>query len=928
MRFLRWEFYYIAVVVFFILLCASIAQARMVFVFSSPSAWLSLAYSLALTAATVLILKWGFEYRLSLAFLNKDSIKEIIPPLFIAGLSFYCFGGMFGPGYPSTTDHTTHLLRCWLTENGLWRHGTILPWVSAIGAGVPLNDLYPPGGAILYCLLRALTLFLVHYSKVYALTVFVSWFLFVFSIYIFVRHYFGRVGALFSSLLLFIDPGSVALYGYAQCFFYSLWPMELSAGFFILAVLVHLRTLDRPTGYWEMAALALLAMCALLGHIFALLVLLLNLPIFTFIFLCRNRWQDTLRYSVRNIVFISIGLLLAAWWAIPFMSSSEWTAPYGTTLTPPYSFAAQIFDSKIFYNCPTLLSAFLIFSLVWGFFSARREALALSIAATVNLAMTNSYLYDWLFSPFYADLFTNVPMSRFVGVAKLWMLILAGGMIQEAYPALRERVARIGYQTGNSLQSLRYGIKPLSITLFVSMILAPLLPSAYTLWKFFQNTREPYAVHTLAEYPEYRDSFRQAMNLITQQEGNHSGLATFFTPLTYPRIGIQTNILESSIPFEYGYGIVAPLYMPTMVFKTRSASDDSLASTLSAQKYYLAIGENFKYIKDLPGMELTKQFGMVYLLQNKLYDPILCQFLNHTGKAELLAQQPGLLRVQLSEITESSWIRLPITRFRKWRAYLDGKSIPIVEHIEPQEKSDAGRYISLQASNGVLELRYEWERIDWIGLGLSTAAIVFMFMAYLFRPLFPIASLQHEKIVTIWNSILVSKPLQNIFGALFSVAILSAAVLVWVQPASSSRFWYAGLTEDRMSRKDWGHDQFLDLEFGLLIGEEVRGRILDSITLDEVPITPAHIQRNFWSNKGPLSWKIGIESWDETSDCWNRQDKPYNIALNPPHRLRLFVSNPYLGAYIPESLKIQVKLHFDNGTSQALQCPLLPQGYY
>ena len=91
---------------------------------------------------------------------GKSFVRESWIPIALITFTLFQFKGMFEGECPSTCDHTTQLLRCQLTEQALWNHGTLLPWTSAFGAGVPLNDLYPVGGTLLYCLIRLLSGFL------------------------------------------------------------------------------------------------------------------------------------------------------------------------------------------------------------------------------------------------------------------------------------------------------------------------------------------------------------------------------------------------------------------------------------------------------------------------------------------------------------------------------------------------------------------------------------------------------------------------------------------------------------------------------------------------------------------------------------------------------------------------------------------------
>ncbi|MFB3788611.1 MAG: hypothetical protein ACE15F_19815 [bacterium] len=863
-------------------------------------------------------------------------MKECAMPGVLVGVSFYWFGGLFGDGFPSTIDHATRLLRCDLTERALWEHGTLLPWTSAIGAGVPLNDLYPPGGEILYCLIRLLSCFTLERETAYGLIVFTAWLVLLGSLYGAGRYYSGIAGGTLAALLLLLDPGSIALPGWAQGFSVGMWPVILSAGFLVLTVTLFGATLHHSAGRGRMLWLALLVMAAPLAHVMALLGLILALPVVTGVgFLHAENRSLYIRRTLRNGLFSLFGLGMAAWWVIPFFLSSGWTLPYGAPVISPAMRAARIVEGTLFENTPPLFAYLGLLGTGWGICSGQPMMTACSLLYWAFLLLNLDTLYTWFFSPALSGLIMNVPLYRFGGYSKLLGYILAGGMAQsllaQAGPAL-ERCGKRIYAFGRPAvenHPLVWIPGSLLACLLATLGVAMAVPLGRSLGTTFQRHyggTERFPIATSATHPSFVHDFEQAMAKIQSLEPHHAAADAFFLPLSCPRIGIQTNVIESAIPFEYGFGIVPPRYMPATTFSTRAAWTDVSAPYLAGMKYFIAYGGLAQNLEAQPDWEAPRRFGEVTLLRNRRYlaNPVF--LLGETrGTATVEIQESGRLGIRLRGLESETWLRVGISRYRKWRARLNGQAVPIQEHIEPHEPLDVGRYISVPVQNGFLELTYQPESLDWAAYILSISSLICLMIILTWRGLFHYFSFttippHRSRLAPIPPA---GKRLTIVFVMLMMLGTAGYGLLFH---DNATRFWYAGITTDALGRMKGEPDGELDLEFAVHFGEDVRGKTLDSITLHEIRRAGLPPTANAWSTRaGPL-WKIRVAAWNETPPRWDRNGEPMNIPLSPPHSLRLFAANPYRGDYVAGGTEIELTLSFTDGSALTRRCALWPQG--
>lgn len=867
---------------------------------------------------------------------GRTIVMEGWIPLLLIAVSLYQFHKIWEGEFPSTTDHTTQILRCYLTELALGNHGTLLPWTSAIGAGLPLNDLYPPGGAMLYCALRFLSFFLLSQKIAYVMAVFISWFTLLGGLYACGRSFFGIAGGALAAGLMAMNPGNVAQAGWVQPFFLGMWQTTLCCGLILIALTVHGHTLGRMAGRWLLPVLTLSVAGAILAHPFGLPALFVTLLVLTILPLfCSEDRLSQFRFAIRNGIFILLGVLLAGWWLFPFMASGSWVLPFGAPNQSSYSLAASLVDNSFFACTPPIITSVITIGIVWGLFSRRMVPAAFSLSAIFFLILNQNTWMTCFFSPLYTNIMMNVPLGRFASMTKMLGLVLAGGMAHNAlsnsFPLLAS-VRRFTYanmETAGEMPPSSVLCQAINRSLALILIGMAIAPAASNISLYLVEHYSPPDSYTLAgypEYPPYAKDYEQAM-LRLQSLDPGPGEESFFRPLSFPKISVQTNIAESSIPFRFGYGIVSPFYTPTLLFTTRASRGDASAPRLSGEKYTMAIAPVEKYISQQPGTRKIFQIGTISIFQQENYSAIPVQILHaSSGQCEIKTSQPGHLSIQLSGLPGETWVRAGVSRYRKWRAFQNGVELPIAERIEAGESNDVGRYISVLASNGPLELRYAPESIDWISYALTLLAGLFLLTCLVIRPVYRIVSLESPFAISaleIVNGVRIRSAISLAVSFLILAVILG---LRFERSTQKTQFWYTGILSDVVSPLEWKSDGNHDLGFALVIGEDLKEKTLETMTLREIYPEPAYPSPHTWiTGQGPF-WKLAVHPIADSDAGWHRRGIPFGLRLNPPHFLTLFASNPHRGEYIPTGTEMELTLNFLGGESATYRCALLPQG--
>lgn len=895
-----------------------------------PPAFETLAAALGAVITALLAVRLGAPlWNLSPQRL-RAAMRELWGPVVLLAISWLLYGEFFQNKFPVTIDHSSVMLRFDLLEKAVFQLGTLFPWTGMVGAGVPLFEAYPPGAALVYLALRALTFFSLSVDQSYFLFIAVSWLFIVGTVYGIARRWFGPEGGFIAGFLIVIDIHSRYLLFHCGGVSQFLSEIAITAIVALYAEWAH-RGLNRT----RFLLFSCLIAMALLLHIFSLAALAL----FGAVVLAAGwAWSPFKRLYVRHqagfAVSASIGAGLAAWWIAAFLAGRGYYQPFGRALFSTDIFAQRILHGLSFDSTFPIFSCLIFTGFAWGLASKRFPCVALALAALSGLLLLAESQYQLFFSETTAYLYANIPYQRFWECSKFMGCILVGGM---AAPWLRAGANRLFNTFQACLPTTQRSAASFNRALGASLLGAAaafmLIPTTSAAWRVYSTSANQYPLQPSHMDPEAVSDYLNAIDALKSLGVESLSENQWFLPLPGPRIGIANGAMGSMLPFRFGMPITGPQYMPTMVSKTRATWLDHSAPTLGDMAYL--IGNRYiidfwldKQDKTSLPLTLMAERGIirVYRADARTSQPFEL-IGSPDARISLEEQAPHYARFKLSGTRDGDWARIGISRFRKWSARLNGEPVAIRSYIQPDDSVDVGRYIAVPASDGTLELRYMWQFADWAGLALSLTALLLL-AAAAFRPVHLAIVLRARFFKPCWR--LIDSPRLHAWLMRCSLAAIVIAGSVWLiaEPASETRFWYFEVTEDIVGGLDWAPDQVRDMEFGLLIGDDLAGKTLQSIHLRERPADPRRESNNHWTTlASPVFWKIAIIAYGEDPIPWNKYGQPLDLTLAPPHRLRLFAGNPYFGEYVPENTAIEAVLRFDDGSETVLETPLKIQGY-
>ncbi|MBI1387388.1 MAG: hypothetical protein GC154_02950 [bacterium] len=851
--------------------------------------------------------------------------REAWAPLALAAVSAAMFHRFWAPGFPVTIDHTSVMLRFYLTELALIKQGTLLPWSGSIGAGIPLNDLYPPGAALLYCGLRALTFYTLGLAAAYKLLLTLTWAFFVGAAYVIARRWFGVAAGFLTGLILTLDP--LNHFVFFHCGGYS---QELDTALISITVVYLATLMHGGAGRPRMAGLALLIMAALLIHVFALPALMLFGGA-----MAAAAWLQTRNTPVylhrqwRNLLFFALGFGLTAWWLVPFIASSRWTQPYGMMPMNLGVFAIRLLSGHLNANFLPIANLFIIAALAWGAFSARRPVALIAAAGLCGFILDEGK-YELLFSPKAAYVFSHVPAHRFWECSYYLGAILAGGMTKN----LLERVGPMTAVFARKIAGEHPSIGGQTVRLCaLAAALAFTLPLIREMAHQYQALRDPFPISTSETDAVYQEQYLHAVQWIDAQGFEPVNEDDLAMPLLYPKVGVEHAAFGSTLPFTRGWPIVGPQYMPTMIADTRSTWLDLTAPGLSGMKYLICNVTAFEWwpFQQMKTLDLneTGRWESIGAYQAPGYRAQPWEILNAPGATvELTGQEPGRISFHVSGVDGGAWLRVGVARYRKWKAFVNGEPAPIQQYIRADDPADAGRYIAFQTGNGNVELRYAAEWIDYAGYAVSIISALILIAAMASNGSFRMMEGRARTLKRLRRLILSKRTARWASGVLIAAAIAGTAWLIVTRHGSETRAWYVDVSTDRVGKSDWAPDQLRDLEFGVWLGPDCLGKTLDSIDLVEEPVPAGRMITNMWTTRtSQVTWKLLPLAIGEEPTKWVKYGAPMNVTIDRPVRLRLYAANPYFGDYIPDGTMMRITLRFHDGSERILKCALRPQGY-
>lgn len=221
------------------------------------------------------------------------------------------------PGHGQRSgDHPAHLANAVETER-LLASGEVVGWSEFKLAGHLANGYYPPLAALLVAGAHRVGRPWLDWDAAYDACLLAVFCLGGALVFAFLRSWVGTAASLVGTVVAFwLDPGALWVGGRFFTLELGVWPFALSAFLVVGALAMLPAVLARPT-LPRMAALAVVVALALLAHPFALVMLGLLGPTRVALMPGPLRSRPGILASLASV---ALGLLLAAWWLLPFAS--------------------------------------------------------------------------------------------------------------------------------------------------------------------------------------------------------------------------------------------------------------------------------------------------------------------------------------------------------------------------------------------------------------------------------------------------------------------------------------------------------------------------------------------------------------------------------------------------------------------------------
>ena len=632
---------------------------------------------------------------------------------------------------PATGDHMIHMYKGWLMAEQLIPSGRVTGWSNTAFAGYPAALYYPALGDMLVAATRWITFGLISWERTYA--VFFALFLIAVAIcvYAVARRVAGQLGALVAAVLHLGDVGGWPQGGHVSTVHWAVWPFVLGMILTMFSVLACEGAISRPIRERPLRFLGFVVLLAgaLLGHPMAHFYLGLSAPLAVLVIAVAGRaTANPLRVIGRAAIAGIAALVLASFWIVPWLTTGgEWTLGWpavgfgGAWFSLP-KMIVRLASNKLFDDffwvawilgglglVPALLSR-----KRWPTYLAVLLILAFVFTGTVNL------FGEGLIA-------RKAQIERMAAFLKLLWFVLAGyavdrgvaaidwGWVRAAvrWPALARRVGPM----------LRVAKPIAALGLVVAIVAVGWSENYSRTFKIGRLGGElwPDIVRAdgwLAEQP------RGALDRVLYHPGKlcvKGNLVSEECNEVYHRHLFASSPIRTGLP-KLKFGYEATAIFRNLPLAHRWPYDTELIQRLLTQPEAFET-LHVRWLVSLvewprrPDLRLVRRFGdvRVYSVEAGKAPPVSIE---GPGKVDVLAFEDERVAVRVTGAGEGSRLDYPIAYFYPWRAYRDGRELPISRHgVLPGVRKIL---MSVEARDGVTELRYvrpPWERAaNWASL--------------------------------------------------------------------------------------------------------------------------------------------------------------------------------------------------------------------
>lgn len=599
-------------------------------------------------------------------------------------------GGILGDR-PVSKDHTVHFMKALETRRLLLSHGEILGWSHRFFAGYPHNFLYPPGADLLVVAVHVATLGLASMSAAYGVAVWLTIFGGAYAVYRFGAAAFDRRAGLVAGVAVLLDGGAFDQGGWSFMMGWGVWPQSLAVTLLVLAA-SRLPAVMNDRRLVPIAAFAALTGASIVTHPLLL--------VFTAILAAAAAlaWALTAERPLSPVPLLRLaagavlGVLLSAFWLLPFATSAADSTPFGKAWAPAARIAAGLLDGGALRGLPPLvLGAGLVG--VAGLLAARRFLpLLTALLALIPLVAAAT---DVLQAAGLGWLPQRLQLVRFAMLAKPFLFVAAGFAIVSVFDRVRE------------MQPSVSGVRRHLATFAVLTLAAPLLlPAATAL--LGRLDRRPVMASTRPYAADMKRLRAYAAGLPLDPGMRWANLYRF------PERGPNHDGAFDALG-DVDAPVFRPGYLAASTYRLNVDGRTADVLRLVNVRYVLANDAMG------PGFRELARFGpfVVSELEGWRREPF--DVVDGAGEVDMLAwtDEEMVLRAGPGA---TGRLRLAVSSFPRWRAERDGQPVPISELPLPGVRGTGFMTVPLAA--GTYRLEFRTDPLDRAGQLATLAGVL------------------------------------------------------------------------------------------------------------------------------------------------------------------------------------------------------------
>ncbi len=599
-------------------------------------------------------------------------------------------------GAPISSDHMAHLFQAWdlWTQRLPWRVGGWSDWWFF---GYPANELYHPGADLWVAAWRGLSLGLLDWSDSYALA-FVAFFAFAgLALYRYGARELGWLAGLLGACLFLMDRGEYEHGGWLYTVRAGVWPQALGLAFYFAGLAWLWRAIH--TGAARALAVAgLLLGAGVLAHPMDLVLMMAGLPLPWLSRALTRRGPGRAAWTLPALVTL-LGAALAAFWWLPLAARTAWTEAVGYPWLGLAEIGSGLASGALFPGSPGWVFPLGLLGGLLAWIRRRPGGLLLLLLFVLLMLAASAEISQGLAELTGSDALARFQYRRFTIPAKACLFLLAGYPFQCVLDGAWALAGRVPSPPRGWLRA-GTAASALGLALLVAVLGWP----APGLRAHLEGLDLP----TTAD-GSWSD-FQELNTWLVAYHQEHPG------PWRIAYEGPEHDQFFWAGPVYNGIRGYKPGFTCCRIFGgVPQGSDDALYEALSVR---LVVSRG---PRDRAGLTALHRHGELHVYAFEKFRAERWA-LEEPGEVEALRFDPEHIRLRLEGTEPGARLRLHVAHFSRWRASLDGAPLGI--GAAPPSPGQGPIVMELSVGDGLLELRYRREAIDWLGMLASLLALL------------------------------------------------------------------------------------------------------------------------------------------------------------------------------------------------------------